>query len=190
MTKNKNIVLFILFLSILVLPFIAYSPDEPLGGEFIDETSIDYYQINTCKIGIFDVIKENINNKDLIYKFNNYPGINCYGSVTGLDKLGDKFYIYIGSNNLINFIHQSSLWILILYAFIGKNKNEKKFSKFSLLIVPLIFSSQLLSEESFYETISKSYSRDMRLDNFFFLSFIYDMNCIKFIKGLFRVSHT
>jgi len=172
MTKNKNIVLFILFLSILVLPFIAYSPDEPLEGKFIDEASIDYYQINTCKIGIFDVLKENINNKDLIYKFNNYPGIDCYGSVTGLDKLGDKFYIYIGSNNLVNFIHQSSLWILILYAFIDKNKNEKEFSKFSLLIVPLIFSSQLLSEESFYETISKSYSRDMSLDNFFFLSFI------------------
>tara|TARA_B100000579_G_scaffold102572_1_gene81647 strand:+ start:1631 stop:3619 length:1989 start_codon:yes stop_codon:yes gene_type:complete len=155
---------------IVLLPFLISQNENDLDPVPINDESIGYYQTNTCKISLIDVVVTN-SNKNIEYKLNNYSGIDCYGKVTGLDKVGTKYIVYFGMNNLINFIHQSLIWFCLLSLFFGTKKKEIfRLDTFSLLIIPALYMFHFFGEESFYIAVGSNFNSDLNFENYFMLS--------------------
>ena len=93
--KNKNKILISCTLIILVFfPFWFHSSSDDIEPVKIENKSIGYYQANTCEISLVEVYFANLGNKNkLVYSNNHYAGIECFGKVTGLDKVGDKYIV-------------------------------------------------------------------------------------------------
>ena len=88
-------------------PFLNESSDNIYPALEVNDSSVGYYQSTTCNISLLNVAKVNLNN-DLKIKYNNnnYPGIECFGKVTGLDKVNNVFIISIGTNSNITLLLQ------------------------------------------------------------------------------------
>ncbi len=79
--KNKVIkfsVISVSLILVVLLPFLISQNKNDLEPVPINDESIGYYQTNTCKISLLDVVITN-SNKNIEYKLNNYSGIDCYG---------------------------------------------------------------------------------------------------------------
>src|SRR6056300_1931258 len=106
--KNKNIYLVLTILIIGIIPFVIHDSSDNIEPKIINDSSIGYYQSTTCKISLSEVIFSNIGNTEKLYFNNNgYAGGECFGKVTGLDKVKDVFFVSIGTNTLFTFILQS-----------------------------------------------------------------------------------
>ena len=129
MRDLKNIkrlkIIFIIFLTIL--PWSLVDRDKNSSAKYIDESSVGYYQTNTCEISLSEVVIKNFNNENVIYILDNYSSIGCVGKINGVDKVGDQYKVGVGANILFNFLYQSILWLTLL-SFIHK-KNTVKFKK-------------------------------------------------------------
>ena len=101
-SKEKSIKysLFIfLFLFVLLAPFSLRNSRDGVTPQKINDSSVGYYQSTTCNLSLFEVIFKNLGNNNKIYINNNdYVGIECYGKVTGLDKVNDTYFLSIGTN--------------------------------------------------------------------------------------------
>ena len=110
--KTKYLIYFFLIL-LIIIPF-SFLNKSDNKAVVLDDSSVGYYHANTCQITLGDFILKNIsNNIEIYYNNHNYGDINCFGTITGIDKSADKYIVSFGTNSSINFILQSIIWILI-----------------------------------------------------------------------------
>ena len=76
-------IIFVLFL--IFLPWSLIDTDKSAEAKFIDDSTVGYYQTNTCQISLSEVILKNINNTKVVYK----------------DKIKDN-YLYILLTNFLS----------------------------------------------------------------------------------------
>ena len=111
----KQFIGLILLFSLIILPFWKNSSNNIYEPVEINDSTIGFYQSTTCNMSLFSVVKKNLDN-DLNLRFNNnnYAGLECFGKVTGLDKVGNIYILSIGTNSNMTIIIQSLIWISIL----------------------------------------------------------------------------
>ena len=144
--RTKTISGFIFFL-IILLPFTISDRSDDIAPKTLNESTVGFYQSTTCSISLFEFALKNLNNEITIYYNNNdYVDINCYGKITGVDLNGETFFVSIGTNTAVNLLLQSSIWLLLFYL-IPKHKKSYPLNILSSLLIPLIFTFQLFSEE-------------------------------------------
>ena len=122
------------------------------------------------------LFKANVNN-DLKIKYNNnnYAGIECFGKVTGLDKVNDLYIVSIGTNSNITILLQASIWLLLFFSISKKRIELNKINFLQILILSIFFTLQQFSEDRFYSQINKYFDLNIYVNNFYliniFLSF-------------------
>ena len=149
--KNEYLILFVLVV-LVFLPFWIHDSSDDIEPKNIEDDTIGYYQSTTCEISLFEVLFNNSGNQNtIVYNNHQYAGIQCFGKVTGLDKVGEKFVVSIGSNTSLLFIIQAFIWIMLI-ALIKPSKEaiNKKINPL-YLILPLLFSFQHISEIRYYQ---------------------------------------
>lgn len=177
MTSTRNKVIVFIILILVLMPFWAHNSSDTIEPKRITNEFIGYYQSNTCEISLLEVYAKNIGNKNNIsYNNNYYAGTECFGKVTGLDKVGDRFIVSIGTNTSLLFLLQSITWLLVLLLITPKNKKNVSL-KFATFFLTVLFTFQHISEARFYERLNiyyKKFSLDI-VDNYHFLGtfFIY-----------------
>ena len=160
--------LFFIFLA--VFPFSFADFNDEVEAEIIDNQTIGYYQTNTCKISLIEFYFKNFQNETKIfYNSNEYADINCFGKITGLDKVQDTFIVSIGTNSSINLIIQSTLWILLLLL-IPKQKNHFSISNLISVLVALIFTLQLVTESRFYRSSNILFDETLNPSNYYLVA--------------------
>ena len=182
--KLKNIALIVFIFLLILTPFNTSSFQDNMPAIEINESSLGYYQSNTCKISLVEVLSKNISNlSNITINPNSYPGLECLGKVTGLDLIGKKFVLSIGLNANISFMVQSFLWLLMLFLFSSKRDEVLKFSFVPIPILSTIFLSQLYFEERFYRPLDKNFDLDLSFSNLYlinsFLSYTFIFLLIK-----------
>jgi len=172
----KNTLIIVCTIFVVIFPFLNESSDNIYPALEINDSSVGYYQSTTCNISLLNVAKVNLNN-DLKIKYNNnnYPGIECFGKVTGLDKVNNVYIISIGTTSNITLLMQTLIWSLIIFSF-SKNKIRFYNIKFlNIFILSLFFTFQQFSEERFYSQMNKYFDLTISINNFYlvnlFLSF-------------------
>lgn len=172
----KQFIGLILLLSLIILPFWKNSSNNVYEPVEINDSTIGFYQSTTCNMSLFSVVKKNLSN-DLNLRFNNnnYAGLECFGKVTGLDKVGNIYILSIGTNSNMTIIIQSLIWISILLITSNFNFQIKKIKFIYVIILSLFFTFQQFSEDRFYEQENKYFDISMSIDNYYliniFLSF-------------------
>ena len=167
--NKKRIALLFVLLFILFFPFINHDSEDIYSSLPIDDTSVGYYQSSTCNISIYEVYIENQNNQNIQYRPHNYAGAECYGKVTGVDKVNDIFKVSIGVNPSLSFFIQIILWCGLLFLTKKTENNTIKFSNLSLVLLPSIFTFQHFSEEKFYLSQNKYFSPELSMSNYYLL---------------------
>ena len=173
-THFKFVVIVVIFL-VLVLPFTISDRTDNIVPKIVNENSIGFYQSTTCNISLSEVAFKNYNNSNTItYNNNSYPGLECFGKVTGLDKVGDKYIISIGTNPSANLIIQSILWLLLLLLVSPKKEGHLKpesviYVSIRSFILAIIFSFQSFSESRYYEKTNIYFSNQFSLENHYFI---------------------
>lgn len=171
MLKNKTPTFFVfLILFIVFFPFYRHDTNDIYEAVEINEISIGYYQSTTCNISLYEVYLKNIRTENIQYNAHNYAGVECFGKITGVDKVGNTFIVSIGTNSSLSFILQLAVWSLLL--FIIKTPDRKKLNptNLTLLIIPIIYTFQHISEKRFYAAQNKYFDIDMSLSNFYLLT--------------------
>jgi len=170
---SKYLIRFFIILLIIVLPFSLSNKSDSFEAKNLSEDSIGYYQSNTCKISLTETLIENIDGSNNIYINNaDYPGLECFGKITGVDKVNNLFFVSIGTNSLITFILQSLIWIILLFLFSKKRKRKLKLSFIPVFTTPLLFVYQLISEGRFYENSNIYYKETLNHSNYYILSYL------------------
>ena len=172
MLKNKKSYKYYLFLLlILLLPFSLINNKDKINAQLINDSSIGYYQSTTCKISLLEVISKNITNNYKLYINNNdYAGIECFGKVTGLDKVEDTFFLSIGTNTTLALIIQSTFWLFLLFIFTKKRDKKVELSYIPVFTTSLLFSIQQISENRFYAESNKYYNESFEITNYYLFS--------------------
>ena len=169
--KLKNTALTIIILVLIIAPFNTSSFLDDLPAVEVNESSLGYYQTNTCKISLIEVLSKNISNlNNITINPNSYPGLECLGKVTGLDPIGKKFVLSIGLNTNVSFLVQSFLWLLLIFLFSSKREKILKFSFIPIPILSTIFLSQLYFEERFYRPLDKNFDLDLSFSNLYLVN--------------------
>jgi hypothetical protein len=173
--NNKNLLLVVLVISVLALPFSLSDRNDFREPKLVDDSSIGYYQSTTCGISFVEVLSKNINNTNNLYFNNNaYPGTECFGKVTGLDKVENVFIVSIGTNPSVNLLLQSVLYFLI-FLLIKPKERSSSFNESLILItlrsglLSLLFTFQHFSEARFYERTNKYFLTDSSVNNYYLL---------------------
>ena len=173
--NNKNLLLVVLVISVLALPFSLSDRNDFREPKLVDDSSIGYYQSTTCGISFVEVLSKNINNTNNLYFNNNaYPGTECFGKVTGLDKVENVFIVSIGTNPSVNLLLQSVLYFLI-FLLIKPKERSSTFNESLILItlrsglLSLLFTFQHFSEARFYERTNKYFLTDSSVNNYYLL---------------------
>jgi hypothetical protein len=168
--EKSSLIIIILFL--ILAPFNTSSFQDDFPAVEINESNLGYYQTNTCKISLTEVLAKNISNLSKItINPNSYPGLECLGKVTGLDLIGKKFVLSVGLNTNISFIVQSFLWLILMFLFSSKREKVLKFSFVPIPILSTIFLSQLYFEERFYRPLDKNFDLDLSFSNLYLINF-------------------
>ena len=145
---KTKVSLFILVFSLLLTPWSIGDYGDTVAAKKISDETIGYYQINTCKITFSEVVFKNINNDvDIKYNINSYSDINCFGKITGLDYIDNKYVVSVGTNILINLLLQSTLWFSVML-FIRNTDRERVngIKPLTYFLIPLIFTFQFIGE--------------------------------------------
>jgi|TARA_B100001094_G_scaffold330996_1_gene397834 hypothetical protein len=169
---KKKLLKILMLMTVLLLPFSVNSTGSDLTSQYLTDSTVGFYQTNTCEFSFANFAINNLDNQKIIIKNDFSSSINCFGKVNGVDIINESYYVYIGTNLTINIVLQSLFWI-ILISFIPKDsdyKNQKKYLR--LLFLSIFFSIQIFSENRFYEFYNKQFNESISLDNYFFLSLI------------------
>ena len=205
MIKSKIIIPFFLLL-LIILPFGIFDNKDEINAIELSDSTIGYYQSTTCKISLFEFYLENFrSDKDFYINENNYADINCFGKITGVDKVNDSFMVSVGTNTSGNLIIQSLIW-LSFFMLIPKDKKNNKLNSRLFIFIPLIFIFQYVVESRFYNRTNFFYNNDFSLSNYYlignliFYTFIAMVikdgfvtrynNLINFIPFIFLISGT
>ena len=96
MIKSKVIIPFFLLL-LIVLPFGIFDNKDEINAVELSDSTIGYYQSTTCKISLLEFYLENLeSDKNFYINENNYADINCFGKITGVDKVDDCTLVIMG----------------------------------------------------------------------------------------------
>ena len=85
MIGTKNSIKIFLIVLILLLPWGVPNLEDNVEAKNIDSTTVGYYQINTCDISFIEALLKNGFNQNIIYEFDNYSSIKCFGKINGVD---------------------------------------------------------------------------------------------------------
>ena len=182
--SRKYLYIGLIALSILVLPFSNLFSDNQFQAIEVNDSSIGYYQSTTCNISLLEVYLENIGNqKNIKYNNNNYAGIECFGKVTGLDKVNNIYIVSIGTNSNLTLVYQSIIWCLMLLLIKGKNNYEINL----LIIIPLclLFAYQHISEGRFYSQINKYWDETLFYKNYYLITIFLSFYLILLFVSIF-----
>ena len=185
---KENYKYFLIIFILLLLPFSSLGSGNSISAKEIDDSTLGYYQSNTCKISLLEVLSKNLTNTNRVYVNNNdYVGLECFGKVTGLDKVNDTFSISIGTNTILSSVLQSALWISLIFIFSKKRDSKVKLSYLPVIANGLLFSIQQVTEERFYSEINKYYDSSFQINNYYLLSYFLLFTLISLIiKDLFE----
>ena len=138
MIKQK-IITSILILLILIIFFLLHNRSDDIEAIRLDDSAVGYYQSTTCKISLIEFYLKNRDNLKNVYLNNNdYADINCFGKITGVDKVNNTFSVSIGTNTSFSILIQSLIWILIL-SFVPKIDDKSYLTYKSLYILPFFY---------------------------------------------------
>ena len=122
----KILFIFVILLILIIFPFSNSDKNDFKVPMPVDDLSVGYYQSTTCSISLWEVMTLNYSSQqDLHFNNNTYPGSECFGKVTGLDKVKEKYIVSIGTNTSINLLVQSFIWLLLII-FIKPGKNQEE----------------------------------------------------------------
>ena len=175
----KNSIVVFLILLVLFIPFFSSDKTDFREPKVVNDESIGYYQSTTCNISFWEVVSKNTNNqKNLYFNSNSYPGTECYGKVTGLDKIGDKYAVSIGMNPSANFLLQSVVWLLLIVLIRPKQNIEKiddsiVANSIRSFLLSIIFTTQHLSEARFFERLNRYFVDTFSLDNYYLIGIFF-----------------
>ncbi|MDB4249780.1 hypothetical protein N9851_01625 [Acidimicrobiia bacterium] len=171
--SKKSILSLILILFIVFFPLARHDSKDIYNPLPVDDLSIGYYQSTTCNISLFEVYFENLGVENIRYSAHTYAGLECYGKVTGVDKVGDTFIVSIGTNPSLSFVIQILIWSFLLFLIKKKDEQIFKPANLSLIILPVIFTIQQFSEKRFYSYENKYFSPEFSQNNYnLFIIFI------------------
>ena len=182
----KQCIGLILLLSLIILPFWKNASNNIYDPVEINDSTIGFYQSTTCNMSLISVVKKNLQN-DLNLRFNNnnYAGVECFGKVTGLDKVGDIYILSIGTNSNITIIIQSLIWITILLIVSNFNFQIKEVKFIYVIILSLFFTFQQFSEGRFYLQENKYFDTLMSIDNFYLINIFLSFYVVLVLISLF-----
>tara|TARA_Y100000389_G_C17466148_1_gene525764 strand:+ start:2396 stop:4417 length:2022 start_codon:yes stop_codon:yes gene_type:complete len=165
---NKNSLVLFLLVLIIIFPFWNESSKNIYPAVEVNDSSIGYYQSTTCNISLLNVVMNNYDNElKLKFNNNNYAGIECFGKVTGLDKVNDVYIVSIGTNSNLTLLLQSTFWILFLLL-ISKFKFQIKNVNFlNVFLLSIFFTFQQFSEDRFYALVNKYFDLSLNTSNFY-----------------------
>lgn len=174
--SKKNFVIIFLIFFLILFPFWKDSSENIYPAIEVNDSSIGYYQSTTCNISLINVVKANVNNNiEIKYNNNNYAGIECFGKVTGLDKVNDIYIVSIGTNSNITILLQTLIWVLLLFSISKKQFLLNRVNFLQISILSVFFTLQQFSEDRFYSQVNKYFDLNISINNFYlinvFLSF-------------------
>ena len=153
----------------MTIPFIVHDSNDGIEALLLSDSTIGNYQSTTCKISLSEFYFENMSQDiDFYYNNNNYADVNCFGKITGVDKVRDRYVISIGTNSSANIILQSFIWLTLLFI-IPKKKNTNKFSTLPVFILPVIITLQFIGESRFYGNNNILFDNIINLQNYYFI---------------------
>ena len=185
-TKLSAVIAIFLIIS---LPFIISDNNDDIEPKRLDSSTVGYYQSTTCNISLLEFINEN-ENQEFYFNNNNYADINCFGKITGVDLVKNKYFISIGTNTSITLIIQSSIWLLLFF-FIPKHKESDDLSIYVAFFIPFNFFFQLLAEERYYNRTNILYSNDLNISNYYLLGnvlfyLLFGFLCFELFKNRYK----
>ena len=147
-------------LTVILLSILISFTNEKLDEKVIRQENNSYYEINPCKVSIFDFLLNNTKStyqNHYYFRPNDKTPINCYGKIAGVSvqSLGNEtqFFIFIGTNSILNLLFQSILWVTLIL-FIPRSKEKiyeiNKTTKY-VIICSLLFTYSIFAENRFYE---------------------------------------
>ncbi len=190
MIKQK-LITSILILLILIIPFLLHNRTDDIEAIRLDDSAVGYYQSTTCKISLIEFYLKNRDNLKSVYLNNNdYADINCFGKITGVDKVNNTFSVSIGTNTSFSILIQSLIWILIL-SFVPKADDKSYLTYKCLYILPFLLTYQHLSEIRFYSRNNILYNSEISTENLYLLgililNFFITVLIIDSLKGRFK----
>ena len=165
---NKYLLTSLLLIIIIVFPFWNESSKNVYPAIEVNDSSIGYYQSTTCNISLLNVAMNNYGNKlNLRFNNNNYAGIECFGKVTGLDKVNDLYIISIGTNSNLSFLLQSTIWILLLLIISKFKFHIKNINFLYIFLLSVFFTFQQFSEERFYSQVNRYFDLSLSSNNYY-----------------------
>ena len=137
----------------------------------IEESSIGYYQTNTCEFSMGEILKDNLFNREVEYLPDLNSKMKCHGRINGVDSSPEEIKVYIGTNLNIDLIIQSMTWLIFLTLI---PKTKKKNFGMSRKIIPvgavILFYVHINGERFYYEVFSREFDLALSINNFFILS--------------------
>jgi len=172
---NKNFILLILALIIIISPFTTHDSDDSVNALLLSDSTIGNYQSTTCKISLSEFyLKNRSEDLNIYYNNNNYADVNCFGKIAGVDKVGEKYYVSIGTNSSANLILQSIVWFLLMLL-IPKSKNYIKFSIIPVVVLPFLVMLHFIGEYRFYRNNNILFDNALGLNNYYFILIFLNM---------------
>jgi hypothetical protein len=160
MILKKDYFVYLLIVLILFLPWFNSDSDQI---DFIPEISQEenpFYEINPCKISLvefFNANKKSLFQDHYFFRPNNDSSINCFGKITGISvqqkNLETEFIVSVGTNSLVNFLLQGSLWLLLI-SFVKKtklvSKSNFRFHEIAILATSYLLTYSIYAQQRFY----------------------------------------
>ena len=154
---NRNTAIFkiLLVLLFVVLPWSLNKSSNDINP--IEVTNnLDFYEINACEFSLTEVLIRNPKisyQKHFKIRSNNYSSMLCFGKVTGIDKIGNNFYLSVGTNSLLSLIIKL-IPLALAISLIKKHEPIYKFlgSKYIQIcfISTLVLTYGIYAERRFY----------------------------------------
>ena len=194
LTKNKNFSLkLILLLLLVVLPWTVNNSSEDLKAQEITD-DLSFYQINTCEFSLMEILIKNPKvayQKHFKIRPNHYSSYQCFGTVTGIDRIGNTFFIAVGTNALIGIILKS-LTLLLCFSLIKTHESHIKFlsRKYNsiLLLSSIILTYGIYAEKRFYSKSLYFLNLEQLSSYIILFAFIFFVTflCLEFINNRFE----
>ena len=102
----------------------------------------------------------------------------------GMDSIGDKIAIYVGTNVVFDIVFQSTFWILVM-SFLQIKSSIKNNNLIPIFIIPFLFTLQLVGENRFYSSLHKNYGNNIGFENLYLINYLLSILIITiFIKEI------
>ena len=151
-------------------------------SQYVDESTVGYYQSNTCKLSLFDIQDVNFFNNSVEFLPDKFSSIKCSGKVNGVDYFEDGIKIYIGTNLLIDFFIQSFFWLVFIFLIPKKSTNfSENIKPITFLIMSIIIYLHFLGEKNYYLSVHPEFETNLSITNFRFNSIMITFLFLLFI---------